>query len=522
MSPTTSLRGSKMARRKFLKGAVVAGAALSFGGALTSREASSQPRKGGRLRVAQPGGGASETLNVNHQKIEIDTMRAFVLFETLVGYAPNGRLFNKLVEEFSPSKDASVWKVKLRSDVVFHNGKPLTADDVVYTFRYILDPANTATGRPFFSSLFRPNDIRSLDRHTFEVKLLQPLAILPEAFSSQQYGVFPEGTKTWDPPIGTGPFKFKSWTPGERSLFVRNEQYRIHNGPYLDELEIISINESGARFNALVGGQVDAVPRLTPALVSAVKSNPQLRLVEGPTGVHTDFYMACDLEPFRDNRVREAFRLMVDRQQLVQNALSGHGKIGNDLPTPFDADYASSIPQRPHDPEKARALLKAAGHENLTVSLYTADAGPAMIESATLFVEHARAAGVTVQLNKVPGDQYYNEDKFMKTPFQMDTWSFRLLSQAMADGYVSKAPFNESHWYRPEFDRLVRQAEATLDSAKRRQLWFDVQKELWDQGGYIIWGFINNLDGVSAKLRGLKESVTRPLGRYDLTDAYFA
>src|SRR6516165_8422998 len=115
MSPTTSLRGSKMARRKFLKGAVVAGAALSFGGALTSREASSQPRKGGRLRVAQPGGGASETLNVNHQKIEIDTMRAFVLFETLVGYAPNGRLFNKLVEEFSPSKDASVWKVKLRS-----------------------------------------------------------------------------------------------------------------------------------------------------------------------------------------------------------------------------------------------------------------------------------------------------------------------------------------------------------------------------------------------------------------------
>jgi peptide/nickel transport system substrate-binding protein len=310
---------------------------------------------------------------------------------------------------------------------------------------------------------------------------------------------------------------------GERSLFVRHDQYRKHNGPYLDELEIIAINDAGARLNALVGGQIDAVPRLSPSLVPAVQSNSQLRLLEGPTGVHTDFTMAVDLEPFRDNKVREAFRLMIDREQMVRNALGGRGRVGNDLPTPFDPDYASSLPQRPHDPEKARALLKAAGQENLTVSLYTADAGPAMLESATLFAEQAKAVGVTVQLDKVPEDQYYSSGgKFLKAAFAQDTWSYRTLANAMADAYVSKSPFNETHWYRTDFDNLVRQAARTLDPQKRRALWLDVQKMLWEEGGFIIWGFINNLDAISARVVGLKSSVARPLGRYDFTDVFLA
>jgi peptide/nickel transport system substrate-binding protein len=499
---------------------MAAGSAIALSGIGLRGARAAEPKRGGRLRLALSGGGAGETLDVNHQKIEIDTARCFNVFERLVDLTPDGKLFNNLAEEFSPNDDATVWKVKIRPGVVFHNGKTLTADDVVYTFRYILDPSTTSTGRPLFSSLFEANDIRSLDPSTVEVKLKRPLAILPNAFSSQQYGIFPDGTKSWDVPVGTGPFKFKSWTRGERSLFQRHDQYRMHDGPYLEELEIISINDAGARFNALVAGQIDAVPRLSPSLVPAVKANPRLRLEEGPTGVHTDLIMAVDLAPFQDNRVRQAFRLMIDREQMVQNALGGHGVIGNDLPTPFDADYAS-FPQRLHDPDKAKSLLKAAGQENLSVSLYTSDAGPAMLESATLFAEQAKAAGVTVQLDKVPEDQYYaSGGKFLKTAFSQDTWSFRTLPNMMSDGYLSTSPFNETHWNRPKWDQLVRQAEQTLDPDKRRMLWQDVQKELFDEGGYVIWGFINNLDAVSAKVQGLKSSVTRPLGRYDFNDIH--
>jgi peptide/nickel transport system substrate-binding protein len=145
-----------------------------------------------------------------------------------------------------------------------------------------------------------------------------------------------------------------------------------------------------------------------------------------------------------------------------------------------------------------------------------------MLESATLFAEQAKSAGVTVQLDKVPEDQYYSDGgKFLKAAFSQDTWSFRTLPNALADAYVSAAPFNESHWKRPEWDALVRQAEQTLDPQKRKMLWFGIQKQLWEEGGFIIWGFINNLDAVSSRVKGLKSSVARPLGRYDFTETYF-
>jgi peptide/nickel transport system substrate-binding protein len=316
---------------------------------------------------------------------------------------------------------------------------------------------------------------------------------------------------------------FDSWKRGERSLFKRFPNYRESGRPYLDEVEIIAINDSTALYNALVGGQIDALPRLSPSLVAGVKANDRLQLLQGPTGVHTDMTMSVDLDPFRDNRVRQAFRLMVDRQQMISNALGGNGRIGNDLPTPYDADFASALPQRQHDPEKAKSLLKAAGKEGLTVSLYTSDAGPAMLESATLFAEQAKAAGVTVKLDKVSANHYYDESgKFLKAPFAQDTWSYRTLPNALADAYVSAAPFNETHWKRPAFDKLVAEAERTLNPAKRHQLWLEVQRELWNEGGFIIWGFIDNLDAVSAKVRGIKKSVARPLGRYDFTDTYLA
>jgi peptide/nickel transport system substrate-binding protein len=517
----------RTSRQEFMRGALAAGAAFSVGGVLGACDTGGDepeevgPSRGGRLRMALAGGGSSETLDPNHQKEEMDTARYFCLFERLVDLDPDGKQVNQLAQELTPNADGSVWKVRVQPDVVFHDGKPLTAQDIVYTFQHILDPSTTSTGRPLFSTLFRAQDVRALDRTTVEFRLRRPSAILPEQFTSQQYGIFPEGTKSFDRPIGTGPWKFKSWTRGERSLFVRFDQYREHDGPYLDEVEIISIDDPSARLNALSSGEVEAVPRLEGSVVSQVENNPSLKLLGGPTGVHTDFTMQVDSEPFTDNRVRQAFRLMIDRDQMISNALNGRGKIGNDLPTPFDPNYASDIPQREHDPEQARALLKQAGHSNPTVTLRTSSVGPGMLESATLFAEQAAAAGVKVKINRVTEDQFY-EDPFLKTPFSQDTWSFRTLANMMADGYVSASPFNETHWKRPRFDRLVQEANTTLDEAKRKEIWAEAQQMLWDEGGFIIWGFIDNADGISAKLRGVPSAVTRPLGRYRFNDAFLA
>jgi peptide/nickel transport system substrate-binding protein len=507
-------------RRDFLIGAVVGGAALSLSGFSTARaDETPAPKRGGRLRVGMFGGGASETLDPNLSNTDIDIARAHVLFERLVDFNPDGSLFNQLAEEFSPSADGSNWKIKLRSGVLWHDGSPFQAQDVVYTLRYVLDPANKAQGGADIAFV-KPQNIRALDALTVEIVPEQPIAVLPTSLSSRALYIFKDGTKSFDAPIGTGPFAFKSFKRGERSLFVRNQHYRVPNRPYLDELEIISINDATTRLNALLGGQVDAMSNVDFKLIPAVKANPKVKLLIADSGTYPGQVMQTDTFPFNDNRVRQAFRLMINRKEIIDVALGGFGKIGNDLACPFDPDYAKELPQHAYDPDKAKFLIKQAGREGVTTSLYTGDIGPGMIESSTLMAQYAAKVGITLKLDKAPAETYYT-DKFMKVPFQCTDWGQRPLDSQIAQAFNHGAPYNESHWERPDFDRLTNEARRTLDPKKRHELWVAAQKMLWDEGGYIIWGFPQLIDAHAANVYGLTPSSARPLGWFTFTDVYF-
>ena len=509
-----------LSRRAFLVGAAAGGAALSLSGLPAARaDNAPAPKRGGRLRVGMFGGGASETLDPNLSNTDIDIARAHVLFERLVDFNPDGSLFNQLAEEFSHNADGSNWKIKLRSGVLWHDGSPFTAQDVVYTLRYVLNPTNKAQGGADVAFL-KPDKIRALDPLTVELVPEQPIAVLPTSLSSRALYIFKDGTKSFDAPIGTGPFAFKSFKRGERSLFVRNEHYRVPNRPYLDEIEIISINDPTTRLNALVGRQIDAMSYVDAKLIPAVKANPAIKLLIADSGTYPGQVMQTDAFPFDDNRVRQAFRLMINRQEMINVAWNGYGKIGNDLACPFDPDYAKEIPQRPYDPDRAKFLIKQAGREGVTTSLYTGDIGPGMIESSTLMAQYAAKVGVTLKLDKAPAETYYT-DKFMKVPFQCTDWGQRPLDSQIAQAFNHGAPYNESHWERPDFDKLTNEARRTLDPKKRHELWIAAQKMLWDEGGYIIWGFPQLIDAHAANVYGFVSSSARALGWYTFTDVYF-
>jgi peptide/nickel transport system substrate-binding protein len=515
--------GTGLSRRELIRRTAVAGgAALTLPG-LLARAAQAAPaaeaaRRGGTLRIAVAGGGASETLNPNQVLAEIDTARSRAIFEGLVDFDPNGKVINVLAEELTPNKNASVWKIRVRDGVVFHNGKTFDADDVVRCFRYILDPKNKTQGAGTLTGL-RPGNIRRLDRKTVQFRLDQPNAFLPDILGDLRIRIF-YGT-SFAHPIGTGPFMFKSWTRGERSHFVRNPHYWRHGLPYVNALDYISISDPGARLNAVIAGQVDAMSQLDAKLLSQVTSNPNLRLLQKPSGNYTAIYCQTDVAPFTDNRVRQALRYMTDRSQIVSNALLGHGRIGNDLPCWFDEDYAREIPQRQHDPERAAALLKAAGQSDLKLELQTSDVAPAMLESSTLFAQQAKQAGVNVTLRQWPTDQYYSSgyDHF---PFAMTNWGGRPLPSQINLAYLTTSVYNETHNKQPKLDALVRQAFATPNKKKRHQLMVDAQQILWDTGGTIIWGFLSSLNVTSKKVNGITPSVIRDLGNYDLSRAWFS
>jgi peptide/nickel transport system substrate-binding protein len=331
--------------------------------------------------------------------------------------------------------------------------------------------------------------------------------------------IFKAGSN-FDPPVGTGPFKFESWTRGERSLFVRHDEYR-DGLPYLDELEFISLNDPNSRVSALQSGQVDALSQVDLTLVDAISGDSSLTLLEKDGANYTNIYMQCNADPFTNNDIRQALRYAIDRQQIIDNALRGKGRLGNDLPCWFDPDFASDIPQREYDPERAKSLLKKAGAEGLAVTLNTSDTSPAMLESSTLYVEHAKAAGIKVTLKRWPTDQYFS-NAWNKVPFAADNWGGRPLASQINVGYLKTSPFNESRFFDEDFAKLVKQAFATTDEDKRKQLMVDAQQISWDRGGELVWGFLPVLDAVKTNVRGITPSVIRSMGNYDFRQAWLA
>jgi peptide/nickel transport system substrate-binding protein len=515
-------REATLSRRRLLESGLAAGVAISAAGPFAgiARAVKPSPRRGGKFRVGLVGGGSKELLDAHQALNEMDIARVHVIYENLTDYAPNGAIYDRLAADFAADKTATVWTIKLRDDVLWHDGSRFTADDVVYSLRRITTPKLKLQGLNDLPFL-RPNHVQKVDRSTVRLTLDSPIAGLRANLASRALPMIKNGTTNFDHPVGTGPFKFVSWKRGQRTLLDAWRSYRVHGGPYVDQLELIEISETTARLNALRAGQIDAMGQLDGNLVPVVKGDKKLRVLESPTGGFVCQYMQVTTKPFDDKRVREAFRLLTDRKQIVQNALLRHGIVGNDLACPFDPDYAKSIPQRPYDPEKARSLLKAAGQEGLTVSLATSDVAPGVLSSSTLLVQHAKEAGLTISLDKTPADSYWT-DKYLKTAFACTEWGQKPLDSWILQAVDSKAPYNETVWKRSSFDKLTRQARRTLDDSKRRALYVEAQRMLWNEGGYIIWGFPDLIDAYSAKVHGLKVSSARTLGYYDFNDVYLA
>ena len=222
--------------------------------------------------------------------------------------------------------------------------------------------------------------------------------------------------------------------------------------------------------------------------------------------------MRVDVAPFDDPKVRQAMRLIVDRQQMIDQALSGYGSLGNDLYGIFDEAYPSDWEQREQDIDQAKSLLKSAGQEGLQVELFTGpDIGSVAVAAASLFAEQAKAAGVDVKVTKKPT---FYDDQYLSYPFALDFWNTRLYVPQAGACATPGAAYNETHWDNKDFNDLINSAVKEVDSAKRISLLQDAMKLEYDEGGYIIWGYRRQVDGVGKGVQGVEPSKYLPLGSY--------
>jgi peptide/nickel transport system substrate-binding protein len=521
----------ELTRRQVIRGGLAGGLALSAGGVLgacggddddtspTGEQEDVALRSGGTLRVGATGGGAEDTVDAHKPTSDPDIMRVWQLYEPLAVRNPEFTKLEMVLAESIEAEKADLWTVRLKEGIEFHDGKPVTADDVIFSLRRILDPKDPKVGAASIGYV-KAKELKKLDERTLQIPLEFANSAFPEDIGQYFNGIVPVD---YDPkqPVGTGAWKYQSLAPGEQSTFVRHPNYWRKGEPLADELVIIDFTDATAKVNALLGGQVQAINNLPFSQLAAVQGNSKLRVVISETGSWQPFTMRVDAAPFSDNRVREAFRWIVNRKQMVEQVLSGQGRIANDLYAPFDPCYAKDLPQREQDLEKAKSLLAQAGQSDLRVELVTGDIFRGVVEAAQVFAEQAKGAGVQVKVRKVDTGTFYG-DNYLNWPFAQDFWATRTYLTQVAQGSLPDSPFNETHWANEEFQKLIREARGELDDDKRCEILHDAQQIEYEEGGHIIPYFSNAIDAHSAEIGGIKEARSGfTLGNYGLRSVGF-
>jgi peptide/nickel transport system substrate-binding protein len=518
-------------RRQFLRGAVATGALAGAGGLLSacssggpgssgasaSPTAAGAPRRGGDLKVGLTGGSGTDTLDPHKGLTYLDTARAQALYQPLLQLNTKAQTEFVLAEEISPHGSTSEWVIRLRPGITFHDGKPLTADDVIFTLRRII------TGKLTGATPLGPidvNGLKALDKHTVKVPMTSPYGSFLDQLAYWYYlYIVPVG---FDPkkPNGTGPFKYKSFTPGQRSVFVRNDNYWRSGLPYVDTLTVIDFSDSASLQNALTTGVIHGAGALEGPQITALKSTPGVRTVVPHTGAITPFTMRVDQAPFNDVRVRQAMRLLVDRPQLIRSALNGYAALGADVSSPYDPDYDSSL-HRQQDIAQAKHLLKKAGQENLTVQLVTSPVATGTVAMATVLQQQGKAAGVTINLKTVEPATFFGAN-YLQWTFSQDFYNYSPYLAQVAQSLLPTSPFNETHWHLPKYVALNEQANATANAATRKQIEHEMQLIDFNEGGYIIPAFIDALDAYSTKITGYSAArVGQPLSDFDFEHYWF-
>jgi peptide/nickel transport system substrate-binding protein len=324
------------------------------------------------------------------------------------------------------------------------------------------------------------------------------------------------GTSDFTKGIGTGPFRCKEFTPGVRSIAVRNENYwKQGSGPYLDEIEFFGIPDVGARVNALLAGDVHFIGNVNPGSAKLILGSKGFSILETKSGNYTDLVMRGDGAPGNNADFLLGMKHLFNRDLIKRNVFQGYAEVANDQPVPpLNRYHAADIPQRKYDPEKAKFHLNKAGVLGSPLPVVTSPAATASVEMGLLLQQAAQSVGLKIELKQVPADGYWS-NYWMKVPVGYGNINSRPTADILLSLFFqSSAAWNESAWKNEKFDQLLVAARAETDEARRKQMYTDMQVLIHESSGIGIPVFINGLDAHAEKLKGLKPMGTGSMMGY--------
>ena len=478
-------------------GATAAAAGTVFG---TASDAwANTPKKGGRLVLAGDQHGPADTLDPALVTAAIDYFRMRMYYGSLTRLTANLSYEPELAEEVLSNDDATEWTFKIRKGVEFHDGKTLTADDVIYSMNRHLGEGTISKASSLVSMV---ESWEKVNDYEVKAKLNSPNADLPIALGTFHFKIVQDGQTDFTTTSGTGPFRVKEFKPGVRTIGTRFENY-WGDGPYLDEIEHFGIGDSNARLSAFLNGDVDVMANLPPKAIDQVNATDGRDIWSVESGAYINIACRLDLAESNNRDMILAMQYLMDRQRLVKGVFKGQGTFGNDQPIgPAYFDHCPDIPQRMLDPEKAKFHFQKSGIGNTAIPIVASEVAPGAVEQCTFLQREARKIGMTVDVKKVTTDGYWGA-VWLKAPICVVSWNMRPTANIMMTlAFKSDAAWNESYWKNEQFDELLVGARGVTDPAKRKQMYCDMQTLIHTEGGTILPSHRNYVDAASTKVKG--------------------
>jgi peptide/nickel transport system substrate-binding protein len=518
------LVSGNLSRRDFLRRGSVIGMSVPLMGAIlaacgsssssSSTGTSAPATKGGTLRVASVTPAAAVnplTVSDAGGLTMLNQTGEFLIFDSNLKLM----LEPMLALSWSPNTDGSVWTFKLRPSVTFHNGSPMTADDVVYTFQQLSDPKNASNALSAFGGVLTPAGVTKVDAMTVAFHLEAPNGNFPYAVSSDNYNaiIVPKGTDfgKWQSTfVGTGAFKLGSYTTNVGASFVPNPNY-WGTKPLLSATNFKFYSSQDPMILALQGNDVDVIAQFTPSGAAAILNNPSTyKIIKLQSANHRELSMRADQAPFTDPRVRQAVALTLDRAGAVAALLSGDGTVANDYP--FGPRYPStdtSVPQRSQDIAKAKQLLAAAGHPNGFSTTMNTEIYQEIPKLAQVIQSDAAKAGINIKLNITNQTLYYGKSTFGNSPWLDGAMSLVDYGDRGSPNVYLSAPlasagtWNAAHFRNPTYDSLVKQYVAALDLQTQKSIAGKIENLLLQETPIVYPYWIDGLTASTPNVGGL-------------------
>ena len=495
----------KLNRREFLQGLLATGLTATTAATIItgSRDVRADtPKRGGLIRMAASQHGPDDTLDPLLWKETLGYTRGRVHYNSLVQLNDDFTARPELATSIEANATATEFTFELQKGVTFHDGKDLTADDVIYTMNSHLGEDSVSIGKALVSMI---KEWKKLDNHTVRAVLDTPNADLPVILGTFNFKIFQENAHDnpnyFNQGIGTGPYKVKEFKPGVIHKATRNENY-WREGAWVDEIHTFGIGDPVARVNALISDDVDMIARLDRKAIPQVEAAGNVEVLSAVSNRFTELVLDLTRAPGNNPDFVMAMKLLMPRKQMLRSILKGDGALGNDQPVgPTYAMNCDTLPQRLQDLEKAKFHLQKSGITETVVD--TSDAAVGGIDLCVFAQAEAKKIGLDLTVKRNASDGYWGAI-FNKKPFYMSTWSPRPTGHMLLSTLgKSDAPYNESRFKNARFDELLLASQAETDPAKRKEMFCEMETLFSNHAGNIIPWHQAIVDGISVKVKGM-------------------